>query len=138
MHLQQIPPHQELAPQGEHPSSPGLRQGVCYVWSVNEGKFPFAALKAPVDAFLLIPTQGTATAGKTREDKDLRTEMVYSAPGLLPGEPEELPVASGQKCSCIVQKAGVASPGGQLGQLSAGSLPHTRPALAGHTSCCPQ
>lgn len=53
-----------------------------------------------------------------------------------PGEWEALPAASGQKR--MVQKARVVSPGGQPGQLSAGNLPDTRPALAGHASSCPQ
>lgn len=88
VHVQQTTPHQKPFPHGEHTFSSVLRQGVCYGLSFNEGKLKFVHFGGSYTNTPAPSTQGTATAGKTGEDQDLRTEMIYFEHGLLPGEPE--------------------------------------------------
>lgn len=85
--------------------------------------FTLPTLVAPIQTCLLLLTRETATAGKTEEDQDLRTEMIC----FERGEPESQPGASGQRGGPIIQEAGVAS----LREL----VRHRQP---GHTSSCPQ
>lgn len=58
--FQHVTPHQKLIPHGEHAFSPVLRQTACCVRSFNVSEnFTLLTSEAPVQTFLLIPTQGT-------------------------------------------------------------------------------
>ena len=96
-------------------------------------------LEASVQTLLLIPTQRTAT-GKSRGwgDKDLRTEMKYLDRGYCLGNLTSSPWHLGRNEAPLSRKQRQPAQAAQLGQLSAESLPETRPALAGCTGSCPQ